>query len=100
MNSVNTDITKGFHRRSQDFSKGGGGALCVKLRVLVCLDIFKLKRHGKKGGHGEPQDPPWLRPWISLSLSFFRTLSLTSRLGTNQIGACVGNLSTIITQQV
>ena len=32
------------HRRSQDFSKGGSH--CVKVRVLVCLDIFKLKRHG------------------------------------------------------
>ena len=33
----------GAHRRSQDFSKGGSH--CVKVRVLVCLDIFKLKRH-------------------------------------------------------
>ena len=23
-----------------------GGSHCVKVRVLVCLDIFKLKRHG------------------------------------------------------
>ena len=28
INSVNTDITKGLHRLSQDFSKGGGGNLC------------------------------------------------------------------------
>ena len=34
-----------FHRHSQNFSKGGGGSHCVKVRVLVCLDIFKLKRH-------------------------------------------------------
>ena len=33
-----------YHRRTQDFSKGGSH--CVKVRVLVCLDIFKLKRHG------------------------------------------------------
>ena len=29
------------HRRSQDFSKGGSH--CVKVRVLVCLDIFQAE---------------------------------------------------------
>ena len=33
-----------LHRRSPDISKGGSH--CVKVRVLVCLDIVKLKRHG------------------------------------------------------
>ena len=33
-----------LHSRSQDFLKGGSH--CVKVRVLVCLHIFKLKRHG------------------------------------------------------
>ena len=37
-------ILVNIHWRSQDFSKGGSH--CVKVRVLVCLDIFKLKRHG------------------------------------------------------
>ena len=37
-------FSEALHRRSQDFSKGGSH--CVKVRVLVCLDIFKLKRHG------------------------------------------------------
>ena len=69
----NLGLTNAQHRRSQDFSKGGSH--CVKVRVLVCLDIFNLKRHGifatcsrlliilvkkglQKGGSQAPQDPP------------------------------------------
>ena len=36
----NLGLTNAQHRRSQDFSKGGSH--CVKVRVLVCLDIFNL----------------------------------------------------------
>ena len=74
--SINTDmcIARIFQR--------GGGSHCVKVRVLVCLDIFKLRRHGifatcsglfglkrlAKGVSRTPQDPTWLRPWLIVSL--------------------------------
>ena len=68
----NLGLTNAQHRRGQDFSKGGSH--CVKVRVLVCLDIFNLKRHGisatccrlliilvkkglQKGGHRHPRTP-------------------------------------------
>ena len=70
------------HRRSQDFSKRGG-LHCVKVRVLVCLGIFKLKRLGifatcsrlfgwkrlAKGRPQAPQDPPGYALVNGLSLN-------------------------------
>ena len=71
-----------LHRRGHDFSKGVPH--CVKVRVLVCLDIFKLKRHGifdtvlflgcfikkglqKGGGHGHFRTP-LATPCVTISL--------------------------------
>ena len=64
---------------------GGGGSHSVKVRVLVCLDIFKLKRPGifatcsrlfcnkkkacKRGVTGTPRTPPGYAHEISTSLA-------------------------------
>ena len=59
------------------------------MRVLVCLDIFKLKRHGifatcsrllykkkglQKGGHGHPKTPPGCALVDDLKKNSFKSL--------------------------
>ena len=77
-----------YHRRSQDFSRGRGSH-CVEVRVLVCLEIFKLKRHGifatcsrllykkkacKRGVTGTPRPPPGCALVDDLKKNSFKSL--------------------------
>ena len=77
------------HRRSHDFSKGGSH--CVKVRVLVCLEIFKLKRDGifatcsrlfgekrlEKGGATGTPGPPLATPLLQYVVASISTRDAT-----------------------
>ena len=60
----------GYHGRSQDFSKGGGGGLhCVKQRVLAFSQpeycrLFEQKTAYRGGLTGTPGPPPLATPLV------------------------------------